>query len=112
MTFIGYDRHNTESPIAWDTTGANIVFMALESVVYFAIVLCIEYSLTFPTILAWLYEVPDTGFQSVHQVSEVAVLIDAIAILQFCGNVKNCQQTCAECFIDKDDNFCYYCLFV
>lgn len=45
----GYSYFATESPLSWDTTGADITFMAIESVVYFLAVLLIEYCLAFPS---------------------------------------------------------------
>jgi ATP-binding cassette subfamily A (ABC1) protein 3 len=52
---VGFNFAGKQSPLAWDITGANLVFLLWEAVAYFIITLLIEYSLTFPTLLAWLY---------------------------------------------------------
>ena len=57
----GYNFENFQSPFSWDTAGGDIVFLAVESVVYFLIAVLIEYSLTFPSLMAWLYRIEDPG---------------------------------------------------
>jgi ATP-binding cassette subfamily A (ABC1) protein 3 len=57
----GFDDATLQGPLSWDVAGANIVFLAVEAVVYISITLAIEYSLTFPSLLAWLYRVKDHG---------------------------------------------------
>jgi ATP-binding cassette subfamily A (ABC1) protein 3 len=52
---VGFDFSKQQGPLAWDITGANLVFLGVEAFIYFFITLMIEYSLTFPTLLAWLY---------------------------------------------------------
>jgi len=61
ISSAGYDFTSTQSPFAWDITGANLVFLLAESIVYFLIVLLIEYLLTFPSIVSWIHTVPDPG---------------------------------------------------
>jgi ATP-binding cassette subfamily A (ABC1) protein 3 len=58
----GYDFDNTVSPFSWNIVGANLVFLAVEAVVYFLLTLLVEYSLTFPTFLSFLQRVQDSGF--------------------------------------------------
>ena len=59
----GYNFFETETPLSWDTSGADITFMAIESVVYFLLALLIEYCLTFPTLLSFLYYVKDPPYE-------------------------------------------------
>ena len=58
----GYNAFVTESPLSWDTSGADIAFMAIESVLYFLLALLIEYLLTFPSFLSFLYYVSDPPY--------------------------------------------------
>jgi ABC-type multidrug transport system ATPase subunit len=51
----GYDLSVKQSPFAWDITGGSLVFMAWETALYFTAVLSIEYLLTFPSLLSWIY---------------------------------------------------------
>lgn len=60
----GYDYEHMVSPFHWNVVGANLFFLAMEAVVYFIIAVAIEYSLTFPQLLAYLQRVPDTGFNA------------------------------------------------
>lgn len=55
----GFDLFNLQSPLSWDIVGSNLVFLAIELVVYFAFTIFIEYLLTFPNVSAWLYYIPD-----------------------------------------------------
>lgn len=57
----GYDFTARAKPLDWDVAGANVTFLAIEAVVYFLITLLIEYLLTFPTLLSWLFYVQDPG---------------------------------------------------
>jgi ATP-binding cassette subfamily A (ABC1) protein 3 len=57
----GYNFEHFQDPFSWDTAGGDIVFLAIEVVVYFLIAVAIEYSLTFPTLMAWLYRMEDAG---------------------------------------------------
>mmetsp|Transcript_26423 Transcript_26423/g.39214 ORF Transcript_26423/g.39214 Transcript_26423/m.39214 type:complete len:1955 (+) Transcript_26423:136-6000(+) len=57
----GYDWDSTVSPYHWNVVGANLVFLAVETVVYFGLALMTEYSLTFPSLLLWLHKVNDAG---------------------------------------------------
>ena len=58
----GYDFDNLVNPFHWNVVGANLFFLALETVVYFGLAVLTEYSLTFPSLLAWLHRVDDSGF--------------------------------------------------
>jgi ATP-binding cassette subfamily A (ABC1) protein 3 len=55
----GFDATTTVGPLNWDIAGANMAFLAAHAVVYFAATVGIEYSLTFPSLLSWLYAVED-----------------------------------------------------
>ena len=59
----GYSFFSYEPPLSWNTTGADISFMAVESVVYFLLVLLIEYFLTFPAFLSCLHKVDDCPYE-------------------------------------------------
>lgn len=61
ITRDGYDFDKTVHPLSWDIVGGNLVFLAIETVFYFAIAVLIEYLLTFPSLLAWLQRVDDPG---------------------------------------------------
>lgn len=58
----GYDFENLVDPFHWNIVGANLFFLALETVVYFGLALMTEYSLTFPSLLAWFQRVDDRNF--------------------------------------------------
>jgi ATP-binding cassette, subfamily A (ABC1), member 3 len=60
----GYNFDDMVGPFHWNIVGANLFFLALETVVYFALAVLTEYSLTFPSLLAWLHRVDDSGFDS------------------------------------------------
>jgi len=45
----------TTSPLAWDVTMANIVFLVVEAVFFFLLVLLVEYGRTFPSLRQWLW---------------------------------------------------------
>ncbi len=53
ITENGYDFSQQTSPYSWEITGGNLTFMALGAVVYFSMTMGVEYSLTFPSLLAW-----------------------------------------------------------
>lgn len=57
----GYNYDSMVSPLSWDITGGNITFLAIEAVVYFAIAVFIEWTLTFPKIVAVLHRVDDSA---------------------------------------------------
>lgn len=65
----GFDFSGQQSPLAWDITGGNLTFLAVEAIIYFLITILIEYALTFPTLAAWLYSAglsdtaPPAGFE-------------------------------------------------
>ncbi|RYH30057.1 ATP-binding cassette domain-containing protein [archaeon] len=61
ITKDGYDFDHMVSPWDWNTAGANLTFMAIQSVVYFLIALGIEIMLSYPAILASLNPVNDPG---------------------------------------------------
>eukprot|EP01031_Cornospumella_fuschlensis_P022275 gene22275-27238_t len=62
ITKDGYDFDHLVSPWDWNTAGANLTFMAIQSVVYFLIALGIEIMLSYPAILSSLNPVNDPGF--------------------------------------------------
>jgi ATP-binding cassette subfamily A (ABC1) protein 3 len=49
----GYDFQKLQGPLSWDIAGANIVFLVVEMVVYFALAVLIEYLMTFPALLTY-----------------------------------------------------------
>ena len=57
----GYDGMTTQGPLAWDMAGADLLFLGVETVLYFAVAIAIEYGLTFPSLMAWLYRIEDPG---------------------------------------------------
>jgi ATP-binding cassette subfamily A (ABC1) protein 3 len=57
----GYNFEKLQGPFSWDNAGGDIVFLAVELVVYFVLAVLIEYLLTFPSLLAWLYHIEDPG---------------------------------------------------
>jgi ATP-binding cassette, subfamily A (ABC1), member 3 len=58
----GYNFDDLVGPFHWNIVGANLFFLALETVVYFALAVMTEYSLTFPSLLAWLHRVDDSAY--------------------------------------------------
>jgi ABC-type multidrug transport system fused ATPase/permease subunit len=57
----GYNFETLQGPFSWDIAGGDIVFLTVELVVYFILAVIIEYLLTFPSLLAFLYRVEDPG---------------------------------------------------
>jgi ATP-binding cassette subfamily A (ABC1) protein 3 len=55
----GFNFEKLQDPLSWNTTGADITFLAVEIVVYFALAVLVEYLLTFPSLLAWLHKIDD-----------------------------------------------------
>jgi ATP-binding cassette subfamily A (ABC1) protein 3 len=55
----GLNFEHLHDPLSWDTTGADVTFLAIEIVVYFALTVLVEYLLTFPSLLAWLHKIDD-----------------------------------------------------
>lgn len=81
----GYNFDGSQDPLAWDIAGADLVFLGAHAIIYFALAVLIgaftllsaaiflprshnhaawrslrtEYGLTFPALLAWLYDVED-----------------------------------------------------
>lgn len=49
------------SPLSWEVAGGNLVFMLCETVVYFLLTVAIEYALTFPHLVSWVFGVHDPG---------------------------------------------------
>lgn len=83
----GYNFFATESPLSWDTTGADIAFMAIESVVYFLVVLLIEYCLAFPSFLSFLQYVKDPPYEFVAENEDEDVVTERERVLS--GNAVN-----------------------
>ncbi|GMI20925.1 hypothetical protein TeGR_g12 [Tetraparma gracilis] len=52
LTKDGYSPVDTQGVFAWDVVGGDLVFLALEIVVYMFITFAIEYTLTFPGVLS------------------------------------------------------------
>lgn len=73
----GYDFSSTVSPWHWDTTGANLTFMAIQSVVYFMIVVLIEIALSYPALMADLNPVQDPGLDYVRMMSHEDIDVHA-----------------------------------
>jgi len=63
LTKDGYSPVETQGVFGWDVAGGDIAFLAIEIVVYLAIAVGIEYSLTFPQILGCVssFNVNDPG---------------------------------------------------
>eukprot|EP01038_Epipyxis_sp_PR26KG_P005748 gene5748-7937_t len=55
----GYNFAATQGPLAWDIAGGDITFMAIEMIFFFVFAVLIEYGLTFPALLSWLYAIND-----------------------------------------------------
>ena len=60
----GYDYDNLVKPLHWNIVGANLLFLMIETIIYFGFTMLIEYSLTFPFIIAWLQRVDDNGYKT------------------------------------------------
>lgn len=71
FTQDGLDYNKIVSPWAWETVTGNLVFMAIEAVVYFAVTLLIEYSMTFPKVLAWMHKTEDPGLKQEEEDDDV-----------------------------------------
>lgn len=61
LTGDGYSSTETVSPFEFNTAGGNIIYLAIESVLYFLITILIEYLQSFPAILSFLHPVNDPG---------------------------------------------------
>ena len=83
----GYSYFATESPLSWDTTGADITFMAIESVVYFLAVLLIEYCLAFPSFLSFLHYEKGPPYEFVADNEDDDVVTERRRVLS--GNAVN-----------------------
>ena len=72
-----------QGPFSWDIVGGNLTFMAWEFVVYFALTVLTEYSLTFPSLVAWLYSagLDDAGVGSLEDEDE-DVMAERSRVLQ------------------------------
>ena len=57
----GFFDTTIEPPLSLEIAGTNIIFLAVESVVYFLICLMIEFLLTFPAVAAFFNRVRDPG---------------------------------------------------
>mmetsp|Transcript_62430 Transcript_62430/g.122842 ORF Transcript_62430/g.122842 Transcript_62430/m.122842 type:complete len:2323 (-) Transcript_62430:80-7048(-) len=55
----GYNFDSSQSPLAWDMAGADLVFLLGHGIFYFAFTVIIEYGLTFPALMSWLYDADD-----------------------------------------------------
>jgi ATP-binding cassette subfamily A (ABC1) protein 3 len=76
----GYDFDATVSPFHWNIVGANLTFLAVEAVVYFLMALMTEYSLTFPSLLAWLHSVDDSKFDKSTVVDDEDVAMERVRV--------------------------------
>lgn len=64
VTKKGYDFNAQYSPLSWEVTGANITFLAIQSLVYFAVTVLIEYSQYYPAILSYFQDNIDVPLDS------------------------------------------------
>ncbi len=55
ITSKGFDFSIQQGPFAWDIAGGSLVFLAWETVIYFALTVLTEYGLTFPVLASWIY---------------------------------------------------------
>lgn len=58
----GYNYDKLVSPYDWSVIGANLTFLAFEAIIYFAIAVFMEWSLTFPKIVAMVHHVDDSSY--------------------------------------------------
>jgi len=55
----GYNFDGSQGPLAWDIAGGDLVCLFVHGLLYFILAVVIEYGLTFPSLLSWLYAVED-----------------------------------------------------
>ncbi|KAJ1408914.1 ABC-2 family transporter protein-domain-containing protein, partial [Ochromonadaceae sp. CCMP2298] len=77
ITSQGFGYEVTLKPLDWDIAGADMAFMGIHAVFYFALTVGIEYCLTFPSLLMWLYAVEEEEEEEGGEGGEGALLLDA-----------------------------------